>query len=406
MKKIADRAELLVLSVGFFILFVAGGTRFAIGLTLRPMVDQLGWSRSDLGGAVALYLFVSALCTFLAGRFADRVSLRFILCAGLCLSALGIGLMSVVTAPWQALVLYGLVFAIGNGATSTAPVGVMVTRAFPRRAGFANGIATSGLSVGQLVVISLLAAILVSVGWRAVFIGLGVGTVLLVPFFAYAIPSQVKGATRRTPSLHSHSVREAARTRQFWLLLGIYAICGFSDFFVSTHIVAFAQDRGIDALLAGNLLALMGLTGLVGVVAAGAWSDRTGPVASTAWSFVARVAVFGLIYVNQSPLSVAIFALVFGATFLVTAPMTVLFVRESFGTANLGALTGIVTMVHQTCGGLGAYIGARIYDATGNYDAAFALLFVLSAIATILSLMLERPSATANTAAAARSRTA
>ena len=74
----------------------------------------------------------------------------------------------------------------------------------------------------------------------------------------------------------------AARTRRFWLLIAIYAICGFDDFFVSTHVVAFAQDRGVDALLAGNLLALMGLTGLIGVVAAGAFSDRVGPIWPTA----------------------------------------------------------------------------------------------------------------------------
>ena len=37
---------------------------------------------------------------------------------------------------------------------------------------------------------------------------------------------------------------------------------------------------------------------------------------------------------DQSPLSITIFALVFGATFLVTAPLTVVFVRENFGTKN------------------------------------------------------------------------
>lgn len=389
MRKTASPAALYTLAIGFFVLFVAGGSRFAIGLTLRPMVDDLGWDRSDLGGAVALFQLVSAIFTFAAGRFADRMSLRFIFPAGLCLSALGIGLMSVVAAPWQALMLYGVVFAIGNGLTSTSPVGVMVTRAFPGRAGFANGVAISGLSVGQLVVIAALAAVLASVGWRSVFVWLGVGTLILAPFFAMSLPAPPKIQARTAP-VHGLPIRAAVRTRQFWLLLVIYAICGFSDFFVSTHVVAFAQDRGVSTLLAGNLLALMGLTGLIGVVAAGVWSDRVGPIAGTAWSFVARVAVFGLIYVNQSPISIAIFALVFGATFLVTAPMTVLFVRDSFGTANLGALTGIVTMVHQIWGGLGAYVGARIFDATGSYDDAFALLFTLSAIATVLSLMLDR----------------
>ncbi len=77
-------------------------------------------------------------------------------------------------------------------------------------------------------------------------------------------------------------IAEAARTRKFWLLLGVYAICGLDDFFVTTHVVAFAQDRGVDAFLAGNLLALMGLTGVIGLMVAGAFSDRSGPVWPTA----------------------------------------------------------------------------------------------------------------------------
>ncbi|MEJ2624313.1 MAG: MFS transporter [Pseudolabrys sp.] len=183
----------------------------------------------------------------------------------------------------------------------------------------------------------------------------------------------------------------AARARQFSLLLGIYAICGFGDFFVSTHVVALAEDRGVNVYLAGNLLAPMGLTGLVGVVAAGAFSDRVGLVWPTALAFAARVAVFALVIVDQSPVSVAVFALVFVATFLVTVPPTVVFVSQSFGTRHLGALTGLITMVHQICGGPGAYFGAALFDETGNYHAAFATMLALSLIALVVTLLLKRP---------------
>ncbi len=82
--------------------------------------------------------------------------------------------MSQMAAPWHALILYGVVFAIGNGVASLIPVGVMVTRAFPRRTGLANAVVSAGMSVGQLVVISALAAVLVAIGWRSVFFWLGV----------------------------------------------------------------------------------------------------------------------------------------------------------------------------------------------------------------------------------------
>jgi predicted MFS family arabinose efflux permease len=141
-------------------------------------------------------------------------------------------------------------------------------------------------------------------------------------------------------------------------------------------------------MLAGNLLAFMGLTGLLGLLATGLASDRAGPAWTSALAFAARVAVFGLIAVDQSTVSIAVFALVFGATFMVTAPMTVLFVRDHFGMKHLGALTGLITMVHQIFGGIGAWGGALIFDATGTYDAAFVLALAVSALALALTLAL------------------
>src|SRR5205823_1091198 len=161
---------------------------------------------------------------------------------GVLISALGIGLMSLVAQPWHALLFYGVVFAIGSGLASLTPVGVIVTHAFPARTGFVNASVISGTSVGQLVMIAIFAA----------------------------------------------------------------------------------------------LLALMGLTGLIGLIATGLLSDRVGPARTAALSFAARVAVFALIAVDQSILSIVIFALVFGATFLVTAPLVVLFVRDHFGMSHLG----------------------------------------------------------------------
>ena len=384
-----------MLAAAFLILFIGGGARFAIGLTLRPMVDELNWERSQIGMAVAVFQAVSAATMYLAGSLADRLNLRLIIGGGLLLSGAAIGLMSVVAAPWQAVAVYGVLFAVGNGAASIAPVGVMVTRAFPARTGLANAAAAAGMTVGQLVIIAVLSALLVSIGWRSVFLLLGVAFLLLLAPVLAAMPRTGNGKLRSSEQPPSgSSVAAAARTRQFWLLIAVYAVCGFGDFFVTTHVVAFAQDKGISALLAGNMLALMGLTGLLGVMVAGYWSDRSGPLWPTALSFAARVGAFALVIVDQSPLSVAIFALVFGSTFLITAPLTIIFVRDAFGTRNLGALTGLITMVHHVCGGIGAYIGARIFDATNAYQIAFVIMLATSAMAMVLTLALRRPRAT------------
>ncbi|MGZ8310043.1 MAG: MFS transporter [Rhodoplanes sp.] len=379
----------LALSAGFLLLLIGGGARFAIGLTFKPMVDEFGWARGELGLAVAVYMLVSAAATFLTGRLADRLSPRALLIGGTIIGGVGIGLMSLVSQPWHALVLYGVVFAIGNGAASLVIVGVIVTRIYPGRAGVANAFAISGMSVGQLLMIAVLASVLVQIGWRSVFVWIGIAHLALLPLL-FALPGQGGAQSSGGTPRESLSLREAAGKRQFWLLLAVYAICGLDDFFVTTHVVAFAQDQNLSALSAGHLLALMGLTGLVGVIASGWASDRGGPVWPTAAAFGARILVFGWIAIDQTPVSIAVFALVFGATFLVTAPLTVVFVRESFGTKNLGALAGLITMVHQIFGGFGAYAGAAIFDATGGYDAAFIAMLASAVAGLALTLMLRR----------------
>jgi len=382
----------LLLAACFLVLFTNGGGRFAVSLMLKPIVDELGWSRSDLSIAISVFLVVSATTMFAAGKLVDRMGPRLVLGGGLIVSAVGIGAMSAISAPWHAIALYGVVYALGNGAASMIPVGVIVTRAFPVRTGIANAVVMSGMSVGQLVVIAALAAVLTIVRWPSVFLWLGIAYLAMVPFLIAAIPAGGAAAAKAaSQSAEGMNIAQAARTRQFWLLLGVYAICGLDDFFVTTHVVAFAQDRGAGALFAGNLLALMGLTGLAGVVAGGYLSDRAGPVWPTALAFAARIAVFGLIMVDQSEISVAVFALVFGLTFLVTAPLTVVFVQQSFGTRHLGALTGLITMVHQIFGGIGAYLGAAVFDATHRYDEAFMVMLAASTLALVLTLMLRRP---------------
>ncbi len=399
MQKRSAPLAVLVLAVGALILFVGGGARFAIGLTLRSIEVEFASGRGLIGLAVALFQVVSAVAMFWSGRLADRMSPVLVLGAGLAVAAAGIGAMQWVLAPWHILVLYGVVFAIGNGIASVIPVGVLVTRHYPGRPGLANAVALAGLGLGQLVMMATLAQVAGQIGWRQVFGWLGLAHVLILPFvfivlwWATARPAQAAPVDRVAPPVEGMTVAEAARTRRFWLLLAVYSLCGFEDFFVSTHVVAFAQDSGADIVFAGNLLAVMGAAAIVGVLIAGAVSDRAGPVAATFAAFAIRVAIFAAVLVDQRVPTVAVFAVLFGLTFLMTAPLTVIFVRDAFGARHLGALTGLITMVHHICGGFGALIGAALFDAEGSYQTVLWLMLGSSVAGALLTLGLRRKAA-------------
>lgn len=63
-----------------------------------------------------------------------------------------------------------------------------------------------------------------------------------------------------------------------------------------------------------------------------------------------------------------------------------MFLGNIYGPHRLGTLTGAISMIHQIAGGLGALTGGWIYDLSGSYNPAFALLLALSLTATALTL--------------------
>ena len=390
----------VMLATGFTVLFFSGGSRFAFGLALKPMSDDLGWTRSSLSLMIAVFMVVSALAMPVIGRLIDRFSPQLVIGAAALAGAAGIGLMGQVTARWHVFAVYGLVYAIGSAGTSVAPVSVVISRWFPASRGMASSAAISGNGVGQLAIITVLASTLVSVGWRASYRALGLANLAVAPLVLLAVRTEPRMsptgdeaglATDRpvpvgwTPSPLMGTILVS---RQFWLLIAVYAICGFQDFFVATHVVAFAQDQGVGDVLAGNLLALMGLMGLLGVLASGALADAFGASRPTALCFLIRVGVFALIIYSQSTAGIAVFALLYGFTFLITAPLAVVFTANMFGQARLGAVSGLINMVHQVSGGLGALVGAAIFDRWGSYDGAFVLMLALALLATALTLLL------------------
>ena len=387
----------VILAVGFAVLFFGTGTRYVFGLVLVPMTEDLSLSRSAHSSALLAFMLVSAIAMPFIGRLIDRQSIKLVMAVGAVVSASAITLMGMVDAAWQLFALYGVLYAIGFAATSVAPVSVLMSRWFPNNTGLASSAAITGNGTGQLVIIALLTSFLSDIGWRRAYFILGlVNAAVVIPIvLLFVRSSQNTDGTRSTPiavSGGASSIREVLAAREFWLVTTMYTVCGFQDFFFATHIVAFAQDRGVSDFLAGNILAFMGLAALVGVLLSGGLADRHGACRPTLLCFFLRIGLFGYILFMQDAISIAAVALVYGFTFTMTAPLTVVFAGNIFGTARLGSVSGLINMVHQVAGGLGALAGAVIFDMTGSYTGAFALMFALSVLAAgATALIRERP---------------
>ncbi|NVM26803.1 MAG: hypothetical protein HWN70_12925, partial [Desulfobacterales bacterium] len=106
-------------------------------------------------------------------------------------------------------------------------------------------------------------------------------------------------------------------------------------------------------------------------------------------TFVLRVLLFLLILKYQNLVSFYIFALGFGFTHLITAPLTPTLMGRLYGFSHVGLLSGFITTIHHLGGGFWAYVAGLIFDRTGGYQAAFILSAIMALIAIFGSIFIK-----------------
>ena len=67
-------------------------------------------------------------------------------------------------------------------------------------------------------------------------------------------------------------------------------------------------------------------------------------------------------------------------------PPTAGLVAKFFGPANMATLFGIVMLTHQVGGFLGAWLGGKVFEATGNFDLIWGIDIALAVGAALIHL--------------------
>jgi predicted MFS family arabinose efflux permease len=132
---------------------------------------------------------------------------------------------------------------------------------------------------------------------------------------------------------------------------------------------------------------MLGLFNIVGSLAMG-WAVGRWRMKSLLSAVYAARAISVLVFVlapKTGPVMLA-FAAVMGLTFLSTVPPTAGLVAKFFGTANMATLFGIVMLTHQIGGFLGAWLGGKVFEATGNFDLIWGIDIVLAVGAALIHL--------------------
>jgi sugar phosphate permease len=401
----------VVVATTFVTMLVTAGAVGAPGVLLLPLQREFGWSTAAISSALALRLMLFGLMGPFAAAFINRYGVRKVTLSALCLIGLGLALSTGMTHIWQLILLWGAVVGLGTGLTALVLAATISTRWFNSRRGLIVGLLTASSATGQLIFLPLLASIAARAGWRS---ALGVVCALLAtaavvvwlfmrdrpsdlgltPFGPADadVPAPAPAAAKATPIAAAalQSLRDAARTRTFWILFSTFFICGAStNGLIQTHFIPFCADNGLAEITAAGVLATMGVFDFFGTIASGWLSDRYDPGRLLFWYYGLRgLSLIYLPFADFTYPGLSVFALFYGLDWIATVPPTVNITVKVFGRDKANLVFGWVFAGHQL-GAATAALGAGLSRTElATYIPAFIVAGTLCIVAAGLTLQL------------------
>lgn len=262
----------VVVGTTFLTLLTTAGAMSTLSVLLEPLQKEFGWSTATVSVALSIRMAVFGMMAPFAAALMLRFGLRAVMVTSAVIVALGMLASAAVNAPWQLILLWGLVVGGGTGMTALVLGATVANRWFVSRRGLVIGIVTASSATGQLIFLPAYAAIDSAFGWRPVLYTVGVVMLLLVPLIlwlmrddpavlgltAYGESSEAQPPQHRAASPPSGaiaaafgSLQVAICSRDFWLLSSGFFVCGLStNGLIGTHLIA-ACSAAVAAYGAG-----------------------------------------------------------------------------------------------------------------------------------------------------------
>ena len=377
----------LLAAAGTFALTM--GTRQTMGLFLSPMNTSTGLGVGSISLAFAFGQLWWGLTQPFAGAVADRVGTGRVLVAGVVLVALGTFITPFMTSTAGLIFSIGVLAAGGAGMAGPSVLMAATTRLVPAaQRGIATGMVNAGGSFGQFLMAPLAIGLSAAMGWAGAMQVLGLLVLLALPAALVLKGNALQGAPVGQKRLTAReAITEALRLPSFLMLCAGFLVCGFHVAFLATHLPGVIAECGLPPQVGAWALAMIGLFNIFGSFgmgwAVGRWRMKSLLVLVYSTRAVA-ITLFLLAPKNE--MTVLIFAAVMGVSFLSTVPPTAGLVAKFFGTANMAMLFGIVMLAHQVGGFFGAWLGGRVFEATGSYNLVWYIDIALAVGAALVHL--------------------
>jgi MFS family permease len=393
----------------------AGAGVYLLGVMLVPMQEALNTSRTVISLGLTIRQIVTAITGPFVGPIVDRKDgAKWVMVIAGFLGGVSLMLTGLAQAPWQFLLTFGVGGGIGALASGFLVVQVLLSKWFVRQRGRAIALAAMGINVGGLIIIPLATWLISAVGWRAVWLVVGILVwVLIIPVALFVVKTQpedmglrpdgdppianpttsaISTAGERKESTEVHwTRREAFRTPTLWLLLITFNLAGAELSGTVIHQKAYLQEQGVS-----NAMAAAAFTAFV-------WASFSG---KPFWGFIidkinthlALVLIYfmtslglGMMLIVDNVPTAFLASLVFGISVSATSTIQAVVWASYYGRNFLGSIRGMVAPFSLIANAGGPVMAAAVHDATNSYAIPFSLFLAFALAATATALFARPP---------------
>jgi cyanate permease len=298
---------------------------------------------------------------------------------------------------------------LGVGMTGVGDVviGAAAARWITRGRGLALGFVFVGSNAGGAAVPVFAEAMAARGSWREALAWLGAAALVgLLPWAVFGLREPGSGevlgapgggeavgadAGRAVPAAPALDLRDALRTRSFWILAGVLFVFYFYYLGVTQHLVAFVSDLGYSDARAAASLSFTVALGILAKLGMGLLADRV-RARSALWLNFAVLAAGSLLLLGAgAPRLLAAFLVAHGVAVAAENVVLPLVVAECFGVRHLARIYGALMLTLFPGGVLGPLFAGAVFDRAGSYAPAFATFAALNVLAfgALLALRAE-----------------
>lgn len=396
-----------IVALGALSLFFSGpGQTYANSVFIDFYIMDFNWERSLVSGIYSGATLAAGLLLFFVGSTIDRFGQRrvsltvSVLLAGACIWN------SFVVSPWMLFVGFFLIRLLGQGSMTLLP-NTLIPQWFIQKRGRAFSFMMLGGFASSTLFPPLNAWLITSFGWETTWRILGCAILIifvpLVFFFMKNKPEDIglkPDNAGKTPEIYasanktedvSWTLREAAGTRQFWLLLLCVGIPAMINTGLTFHLVSIMTTSGLGIGTAAFVLSLMAAVGFPITMLAGFVLEKVKVHFVFAFVFAGQFIFIVTLFLTDSFTMAVIFGLIWGMTGGIERICISIVFPDYFGRRHIGKIKSIATTVMVTGSAFGPLPFGIAYDVFGSYQEILLLSLVFPVLGVAACLLSPKP---------------